>query len=51
MLQSKLGMEVQVNGADKYKFITPISPSKKRLKFIRKIHMDSIGQYKRVAHA
>jgi hypothetical protein len=48
MLQRKIGTEVQVYGAGKHKFVTPRSPSRKRLKFIKKIHMGSIGQYKRV---
>jgi hypothetical protein len=49
MLQRKLCTEVRVYGGDKYKFIPSGSPSKKRLKFIMKIHMGSTGQYKQVA--
>jgi hypothetical protein len=49
MLQRKLGTEVRVYGADKYKFIAPESPSIKKLKFIRKIHMSSIGQTTMIA--
>jgi hypothetical protein len=45
----KIGTEVWVYAADKYKLITPRSPSKKKLKFIRKVHICSIWQYKRVA--
>jgi hypothetical protein len=48
MPQRKLGIEVRVYGVDKYKFINR-EVQEKKLKFIKKIHMGSIGQYKRVS--
>jgi hypothetical protein len=48
MIQRKLGIEVRTYGVDKYKFINP-EVQEKKLKFIKKIYMGSIGQYKRVS--